>query len=98
MGAWRCAAEWLLCLNRFNTLELKLLLICLKVILLQVSHQAWIQNATLKDNILFGSKEESGRYWDAIKDCALTSDLDILPAKDMTEIGEKVSFTPKFLI
>ena len=89
MGVWRCAAEWLLCLNRFNTLELKLLLICLKVILLQVSHQAWIQNATLKDNILFGSKEESDRYWDAIKDCALTSDLDILPAKDMTEIGEK---------
>ena len=51
--------------------------------------QAWIQNATLKDNILFGSKEESEKYWDAIKDCALTSDLDILPAKDMTEIGEK---------
>ena len=89
MGVWRCAAEWLLCLNRFYTLKLKLLLICLKVILLQVSHQAWIQNATLKDNILFGSKEESDRYWDAIKDCALTSDLDILPAKDMTEIGEK---------
>jgi len=54
-----------------------------------VPQQAWIQNATLKDNILFGSKEESEKYWDAIKDCALTSDLDILPAKDMTEIGEK---------
>ena len=38
---------------------------------------------------MFGSKEESEKYWDTIKDCALTSDLDILPAKDMTEIGEK---------
>ena len=54
-----------------------------------IAQQAWIQNATLKDNILFGSKEESAKYWDTIKNCDLASDLDILPGKDMTEIGEK---------
>ena len=54
-----------------------------------VSQQAWIQNARLKDNILFGAKEDEARYRAAIDDCALTSDLEILPANDQTEIGEK---------
>merc|ERR1712142_303617 len=54
-----------------------------------VSQQPWIQNATLKDNILFGSKMQSEKYNKAIDDCALTSDLEILPARDDTEIGEK---------
>ena len=54
-----------------------------------VSQQAWIQNAKLKDNILFGSKYDEDRYQRAIDNCALASDLEILPAKDETEIGEK---------
>jgi len=54
-----------------------------------VSQQAWIQNATLKDNILFGSKMQAEKYNKAIDDCALTTDLEILPARDDTEIGEK---------
>eukprot|EP00090_Calanus_glacialis_P002437 TRINITY_DN11824_c0_g1_i1.p1 TRINITY_DN11824_c0_g1~~TRINITY_DN11824_c0_g1_i1.p1 ORF type:complete len:1639 (-),score=332.95 TRINITY_DN11824_c0_g1_i1:544-5460(-) len=54
-----------------------------------VSQQAWIQNAKLKDNILFGSKMDTDKYKKAIDDCALTSDLEILPAQDETEIGEK---------
>ena len=54
-----------------------------------VSQQAWIQNAKLKDNILFGAKMSEERYSKALDDCALISDLEILPAKDETEIGEK---------
>merc|ERR1719495_1204653 len=54
-----------------------------------VSQQAWIQNATLKDNILFGSKMQAEKYNKSIDDCALTTDLEILPARDETEIGEK---------
>ena len=54
-----------------------------------VSQQAWIQNAKLKDNILFGSKLDENKYNKAIDNCALLSDLDILAAKDETEIGEK---------
>lgn len=51
--------------------------------------QAWIQNATVKANILFGQPYNEGRYQKAIFDSCLTSDLDMLPNGDMTEIGEK---------
>ncbi|KFP85745.1 Canalicular multispecific organic anion transporter 1, partial [Acanthisitta chloris] len=54
-----------------------------------VPQQAWIQNATLKDNILFGSELDEARYQEVIKACALLPDLDLLPAGDQTEIGEK---------
>ncbi|KAK3703287.1 hypothetical protein RRG08_017331 [Elysia crispata] len=54
-----------------------------------VPQQAWIQNATLRDNILFGTEHNSRAYDKVIEGCALTSDLDILPGGDMTEIGEK---------
>ncbi|KAL6250213.1 ATP-binding cassette transporter yor1 [Rhinocladiella similis] len=50
---------------------------------------AWIQNATLKDNILFGKPYKSKWYRDVIDACALRPDLDILPAGDQTEIGER---------
>uniref|UniRef100_A0A8C6JAU0 Canalicular multispecific organic anion transporter 1 n=1 Tax=Melopsittacus undulatus TaxID=13146 RepID=A0A8C6JAU0_MELUD len=54
-----------------------------------VPQQAWIQNATLKDNILFGSELDETRYQQVIKACALLPDLELLPAGDQTEIGEK---------
>jgi ATP-binding cassette subfamily C (CFTR/MRP) protein 1 len=50
---------------------------------------AWIQNATLKDNILFGKPYKSRWYRDVINACALEPDLEILPAGDQTEIGER---------
>ena len=55
-----------------------------------VPQQAWIQNATLQDNILFGKDMEADKYNNIVEACALVSDLDMLPAKDLTEIGEKV--------
>ncbi|KAJ8938899.1 hypothetical protein NQ318_007614 [Aromia moschata] len=54
-----------------------------------VSQQAWIQNATLRDNILFGKKFEKTLYQKVIEACALKADLDMLPGGDQTEIGEK---------
>uniref|UniRef100_A0A8C5TS46 Canalicular multispecific organic anion transporter 1 n=1 Tax=Malurus cyaneus samueli TaxID=2593467 RepID=A0A8C5TS46_9PASS len=54
-----------------------------------VPQQAWIQNATLKDNIIFGSELDEARYQQVIKACALLPDLELLPAGDQTEIGEK---------
>ena len=54
-----------------------------------VAQQAWIQNATLKYNILFGKAEDEDKYKKVLKDCALEPDLKILPAGDNTEIGEK---------
>ncbi|ETO01992.1 hypothetical protein RFI_35446 [Reticulomyxa filosa] len=53
------------------------------------SQVAWIQNATVKDNVLFGGKYRPTFYDNVIKACALEADLAILPAGDSTEIGEK---------
>ncbi|TPX13454.1 uncharacterized protein E0L32_006184 [Thyridium curvatum] len=50
---------------------------------------AWIQNATLRDNILFGKEMDKQWYRDVIKACALQPDLDMLPHNDLTEIGER---------
>ncbi|XP_018617362.1 canalicular multispecific organic anion transporter 2 isoform X1 [Scleropages formosus] len=54
-----------------------------------VPQQAWIQNATLRDNILFGQPYNECKYRAVLDACALTPDLDVLPGGDMTEIGEK---------
>nr|XP_046256958.1 canalicular multispecific organic anion transporter 1 isoform X2 [Scatophagus argus] len=54
-----------------------------------VPQQAWIQNATLRDNILFGSPHEEERFQQVIQACALAPDLELLPGGDLTEIGEK---------
>ncbi|XP_074411048.1 ATP-binding cassette sub-family C member 3 isoform X3 [Zonotrichia albicollis] len=54
-----------------------------------VPQQAWIQNATLKDNILFGQAPNEEKYQDALEACALKTDLEVLPGGDQTEIGEK---------
>lgn len=54
-----------------------------------VSQQAWIQNATLQDNILFGKALNKSVYNSVIEACALTPDFKMLPAGDQTEIGEK---------
>ena len=54
-----------------------------------VPQQAWIQNCTLKENITFCEDNDEIRYNSVIDDCALRTDLEILPAGDKTEIGEK---------
>ncbi|KFQ88167.1 Canalicular multispecific organic anion transporter 2, partial [Phoenicopterus ruber ruber] len=54
-----------------------------------VPQQAWIQNATLKDNILFGQAPNEQKYQNVLEACALKTDLDVLPGGDQTEIGEK---------
>ncbi|XP_075889870.1 ATP-binding cassette sub-family C member 3 isoform X2 [Nelusetta ayraudi] len=54
-----------------------------------VPQQAWIQNATLRDNILFGQPYNEQKYCCVLEACALTPDLEVLPGGDMTEIGEK---------
>lgn len=54
-----------------------------------VPQQAWIQNATLQDNILFGKPLNKQLYDQVLDACALTPDLAMLPAGDQTEIGEK---------
>lgn len=57
-----------------------------------VPQQAWIQNLTLRNNILFNRAYDRTFYEKVLDACALRQDLESLPAEDMTEIGEKVTF------
>ncbi|KFQ30724.1 Multidrug resistance-associated protein 1, partial [Merops nubicus] len=54
-----------------------------------VPQQAWVQNATLEDNIIFGRERNESRYKRVVEACALLPDIEILPTGDKTEIGEK---------
>ncbi|KAG2937972.1 Canalicular multispecific organic anion transporter 2 [Phytophthora cactorum] len=53
------------------------------------SQQPWIQNMTVRDNILFGLLYDRKKYEKVLDACALTADLASLPAGDSTEIGER---------
>ncbi|XP_039632895.1 multidrug resistance-associated protein 5-like, partial [Perca fluviatilis] len=53
-----------------------------------VAQQAWILNATLRDNILFGQEYQEDRYQSVLSACCLRPDLSLLPNADLTEIGE----------
>ena len=53
------------------------------------SQRAWLTNDSIKQNILFGSHWDSGRYSAVLSACALDTDLQILPVGDETLVGEK---------
>ncbi|ORX38364.1 P-loop containing nucleoside triphosphate hydrolase protein [Kockovaella imperatae] len=53
------------------------------------SQTPWIQNATVRENILFGQEWDEERYWAAVRDSCLEPDLELLEDGDGTEIGEK---------
>ncbi|XP_047410098.1 ATP-binding cassette sub-family C member 2 [Sciurus carolinensis] len=63
--------------------------ITIKGTIAYVPQQSWIQNGTIKDNILFGSEFNEKKYQQVLEACALLPDLEILPGGDMAEIGEK---------
>ncbi|KAK7074110.1 Multidrug resistance-associated protein 7, partial [Halocaridina rubra] len=48
----------------------------------------WVQNGTIKDNILFGSSLDITRYRSVLSACALDEDLRGLPQRDDTLCGE----------
>ncbi|VFQ97027.1 unnamed protein product [Cuscuta campestris] len=54
-----------------------------------VPQMSWIFNATVRENILFGSRFEPSRYGRAINVTALQHDLELLSGGDLTEIGER---------
>ena len=54
-----------------------------------VQQTPWIQNKSIRDNILFGEEYDKEKYDEIIKICQLKRDLEILPYGDLTEIGEK---------
>jgi len=54
-----------------------------------VAQEAWIMNATLRDNILAGQPLDMPKYIAAVDACELTPDLEQLDGSDQTEIGER---------
>ncbi|KAJ3218401.1 hypothetical protein HDU67_005724 [Dinochytrium kinnereticum] len=54
-----------------------------------VPQTAWLQNASIRDNILFGSALYTDRYREVIRVCALERDFEVLEDGDLTEVGEK---------
>ncbi|KAG0270862.1 hypothetical protein BGZ95_001422 [Linnemannia exigua] len=54
-----------------------------------VPQQAWICNATVKDNILFGKSFDQDLYDRIVTASGLRPDLEMLSAGDQTEIGER---------
>lgn len=54
-----------------------------------VQQVPWIQNKTLRDNILFGEPLDEDKYNNTIEKCQLSQDFELLDGGDLTEIGEK---------
>ncbi|KAK4256615.1 hypothetical protein QN277_006318 [Acacia crassicarpa] len=54
-----------------------------------VAQTAWIRNATIEENILFGLAMNREKYSEAIRVCCLEKDLEMLEYGDQTEIGER---------
>ncbi|KAJ8473273.1 hypothetical protein ONZ51_g7973 [Trametes cubensis] len=53
------------------------------------AQESWVQNDTIKNNILFGAAYDEVRYNKVIYQCALKRDLNLFDAGDQTEVGEK---------
>ncbi|KAF2434674.1 bile acid-transporting ATPase [Tothia fuscella] len=53
------------------------------------AQQAWLVNASIKENIIFASPFDAKRYKDVLIACSLQRDLEILDHGDKTLVGEK---------
>ncbi|TDL28100.1 P-loop containing nucleoside triphosphate hydrolase protein [Rickenella mellea] len=55
------------------------------------SQNPWLEHATIRDNVIFGSPRgyDEARFSAVIRACALERDLAIFDAGDLTEIGDK---------
>lgn len=52
-----------------------------------VPQEAWIMNATVRDNIVMSEPYDAQKYDSVVAACQLSSDFDTMPAHDRTEIG-----------
>ncbi|KAI0260155.1 hypothetical protein BC834DRAFT_925973 [Gloeopeniophorella convolvens] len=53
------------------------------------AQESWVQNETIRANILFGAPYDEERYNKVIYQCGLQQDLSLFEAGDLTEVGEK---------
>lgn len=53
-----------------------------------VAQEPWIEHGTIRDNILFYNNEDMVRLQRVIDACGLKADIERMPTKEMTEVGE----------
>ncbi|KAG1757959.1 hypothetical protein EDB19DRAFT_1936472 [Suillus lakei] len=53
------------------------------------AQESWVQNETIRANIIFGAPYDEIRYKKVLHQCALERDLTLFEAGDQTEVGEK---------
>ncbi|KAF0546388.1 P-loop containing nucleoside triphosphate hydrolase protein [Gigaspora margarita] len=54
-----------------------------------VPQQPWLENSTIRENILFGSNFEEERYWNVVDACGLLKDFENMEQADFTEYNNK---------
>lgn len=50
-----------------------------------VPQNPWLQNLSIRDNVMFGEAWDENKYETVIDSCALTMDLQILPQGDQSK-------------
>lgn len=63
-----------------------------------VSQTPWLQNATIKNNILFGFEYNEARYKSVLEACALAADIEMFEMGDETEVGERGKSCVKIIL
>lgn len=63
--------------------------VTIKGALAYCSQDAWLQNLSLKDNILFGQSYDEKWYARVVESCQLVDDIKQMPEGDKTEVGER---------
>ncbi|XP_043489860.1 ATP-binding cassette sub-family C member 10 [Polistes fuscatus] len=53
-----------------------------------VKQNPWLQRGTIRDNILFGKSYDYNKYKSILEACALLDDINSLPKRDLSAIGE----------
>jgi ABC-type transport system involved in cytochrome bd biosynthesis fused ATPase/permease subunit len=53
------------------------------------SQTPWLQDASIRDNILFSSPFQENRYLKVLSDCELQQDMENLKDADLSLLGEK---------
>ncbi|KAJ2390887.1 hypothetical protein GGI23_005534, partial [Coemansia sp. RSA 2559] len=49
----------------------------------------WVMNASIRDNITFGMPFDRQKYINVVEACSLEADLQSMPDRDLTEVGER---------
>ena len=62
---------------------------CISGTVAYVSQQAWIQHATVRENILMNHAFDELRYNEVVSACCLDTDCHEWPLGDRTLVGEK---------